>query len=135
MLGAKDGYDLEARVAQITAARDGMTRDQAIDGIVADAVPAFLSDEANVRDLVGKHRTLAEKIRDFIGEFAAEIKRVLARLGKQAGRYGTDALSGDAEALTAIYGINTYDGAQGPEVDDWEEDTDEPGIHSGPFLA
>ncbi|MEA4899339.1 MAG: phage holin, LLH family [Eubacteriales bacterium] len=28
--------------------------------------------------------------------------------------------------------INTYDGTQGPEVDDWEEDTDEPGNPDNP---
>jgi len=80
----------------------GFDRQGAIDEIVADTIPSVLSDEETVRRLVNEHRTLAERIRDFLKKFVDNLKEIIQRVSKR-GRKETVALQNDTDALRQIY--------------------------------
>lgn len=95
------GYDLEARVEALRKRQPELTREGALEEIVADAVPAIWTDAETVERFVSEHRTLAEKIRDFLRELVADIRAALARIAGQ-GRPEIEALSQDADTLRNI---------------------------------
>ena len=112
-LQAQADYDINARIQQYMQANQ-VDEDGAIDEIVADAIPAILSDETNVRDFVSTNRTLATRIRDFFADLVKSIQNTIDRLARYHGRYEIDALRKDAQSLTDIYDMFTsvLEGAQ-----------------------
>ena len=112
-LQAQADYDMDARIQQYMQANQ-VDEDGAIDEIVADAIPAILSDETNVRDFVSTNRTLATRIRDFFADLIKSIQNTIDRLARYHGRYEIDALRKDAQSLTDIYDMFTsvLEGAQ-----------------------
>lgn len=105
-LQAQADYDIDARIQQYMQANQ-VDEDGAIDEIVADAIPAILSDETNVRDFVSTNRTLATRIRDFFADLVKSIQNTIDRLARYHGRYEIDALRKDAQSLTSIQDMFT----------------------------
>lgn len=105
-LQAQADYDINARIQQYMQANQ-VDEDGAIDEIVADAIPAILSDETNVRDFVSTNRTLATRIRDFFADLVKSIQNTIDRLARYHGRYEIDALRKDAQSLTSIQDMFT----------------------------
>lgn len=105
-LQAQADYDMDARIQQYMQANQ-VDEDGAIDEIVADAIPAILSDETNVRDFVSTNRTLATRIRDFFADLVKSIQNTIDRLARYHGRYEIDALRKDAQSLTSIQDMFT----------------------------
>ena len=97
---------MDARIQQYMQANQ-VDEDGAIDEIVADAIPAILSDETNVRDFVSTNRTLATRIRDFFADLVKSIQNTIDRLARYHGRYEIDALRKDAQSLTSIQDMFT----------------------------
>lgn len=76
--------DMVQRVKEITEKyaeagielKDGQPEQE----VIANALPAILTDESVVKELVSADRTLAERIRDFFGEFFASLQETLDKL-------------------------------------------------------
>ena len=112
-------YAVGERIKQYRENRQEISREDAIEEIVAEAVPTFLTDEQAVRAFVQRDRTLAQKVRDFFVNFAKEIRRIAERYMLQvdtesgapydSARYEISALLGKSDALTAI--AETFDRA------------------------
>ena len=83
----------------------GITRSQAIEEIVADAVPVILTDEASVRALVEHDRTLAQRIADFFADFLAKLRDLVSLVGVTRGRDEVIALQADVKAVETIDGL------------------------------
>ena len=102
-----EGGTLEERIASVRAlyAARGqeLSRGEAIEEIVCDAIPVILTDEQTVRELVRTDRTLAERIRDFFEEFYHELTRQLAGVIYGPGnRVEAAALMNDAETVREL---------------------------------
>ena len=102
-----EGGTLEERIASVRAlyAARGqeLSRGEAIEEIVCDAIPVILTDEQTVRELVRTDRTLAERIRDFFEEFYNELMRQLAGVVYGPGnRVEAAALMNDAETVREL---------------------------------
>ena len=105
-----EGGTLEERIASVRAlyAARGqeLSRGEAIEEIVCDAIPVILTDEQTVRELVRTDRTLAERIRDFFEEFYHELTRQLAGVIYGPGnRVEAAALMNDAETVRELAGL------------------------------
>ena len=106
-LAQGEGGTLEERIASVRAlyAARGqeLSRGEAIEEIVCDAIPVILTDEQTVRELVRTDRTLAERIRDFFEEFYNELMRQLAGVVYGPGnRVEAAALMNDAETVREL---------------------------------
>lgn len=102
-----EGGTLEERIASVRAlyAARGqeLSRGEAIEEIVCDAIPVILTDEQTVRELVRTDRTLAERIRDFFEEFYNELTRQLAGVVYGPGnRVEAAALMNDTETVREL---------------------------------
>ena len=103
-LAQGEGGTLEERIASVQAlyAARGqeLSRGEALEELVCDAIPVILTDEQAVRELVRTDRTLAERIRDFFEEFYQELVRQLAGVVYGSGnRAEAAALMNDAETV------------------------------------
>ena len=100
------GQDVDALVQyQIElAARNGIEMDEAgaREEVVANSVPAVLSDKATVRKLVGLDRTIAQQVADFLREFVETLKNIMSSLAKQKSWQQMEALQGDIDTLQEI---------------------------------
>ena len=99
-----EGGTLEERIASVRAlyAARGLelSRGEALEELVCDAIPVILTDEQTVRELVRTDRTLAERIRDFFEEFYNELMRQLAGVVYGPGnRAEAAALMNDTETV------------------------------------
>ena len=105
-LRSSKGFDLEAeigkRLEQYRSAGQEANRADALEEIVAEAVPTVFSDEQSVRYLVKQNRSLAEKLRDFIVEFVGKLKEIVQRYAAGQGREEIKALLGNTDALAEI---------------------------------
>ena len=102
-----EGGTLEERIASVRAlyAARGqeLSRGEALEEIVCDAIPVILTDEQTVRELVRTDRTLAERIRDFFEEFYHELTRQLAGVVYGPGnRVEAAALMNDTETVREL---------------------------------
>lgn len=102
-----EGGTLEERIASVQAlyAARGqeLSRGEALEELVCDAIPVILTDEQAVRELVRTDRTLAERIRDFFEEFYHELTRQLAGVVYGPGnRVEAAALMNDAETVREL---------------------------------
>ena len=102
-----EGGTLEERIASVRAlyAARGqeLSRGEALEELVCDAIPVILTDEQTVRELVRTDRTLAERIRDFFEEFYHELTRQLAGVIYGPGnRVEAAALMNDAETVREL---------------------------------
>lgn len=102
---AEDGFELEdelnRRIGQYEDVQ-AISREEAIDEIVAEAVPAVFTDEDAVRLLAERDRTLVEKVRDRIVEFARMLWEIAQNYTDRMGRTEIAMLSGNREALMDI---------------------------------
>ncbi len=94
-------YDLEARIDALRARQPELTREGAIEEIVADAVTAMWTDAETVKWFVQNHRTLAEKVRDFLAEFIQDVRAAIQRIAGR-GRPEMAALARDVDTLRTI---------------------------------
>ena len=106
-LAQGEGGTLEERIASVQAlyAARGqeLSRGEALEEIVCDAILVILTDEQAVRELVRTDRTLAERIRDFFEEFYNELMRQLAGVVYGPGnRVEAAALMNDAETVREL---------------------------------
>ncbi|MFA7255948.1 MAG: hypothetical protein WC047_00020 [Kiritimatiellales bacterium] len=106
-LAEQQGYDLEARIKELQAiykaqVDQDLTRDEAIDEIVADGCASILTDETTVMELVKKNRTLAQKIADFFKDFYEELRDIVMRISER-GHPESAALAQDVAAVREIY--------------------------------
>ena len=102
-----EGGTLEERIASVRAlyAARGLelSRGEALEELVCDAIPVILTDEQTVRELVRTDRTLAERIRDFFEEFYNELTRQLAGVVYGPGnRVEAAALMNDTETVREL---------------------------------
>lgn len=102
-----EGGTLEERIASVRAlyAARGLelSRGEALEELVCDAIPVILTDEQTVRELVRTDRTLAECIRDFFEEFYNELMRQLAGVVYGPGnRVEAAALMNDTETVREL---------------------------------
>lgn len=102
-----EGGTLEERIASVRAlyAARGLelSRGEALEELVCDAIPVILTDEQTVRELVRTDRTLAERIRDFFEEFYNELMRQLAGVVYGPGnRAEAAALMNDTETVREL---------------------------------
>ena len=92
---------------QYEEANRQLNREDAIEEIVAEAVPTFFGDKEAVRAFVRENRTLAEKIRDFFVEFAKKVREIAERYMVSQDRAEIAELLGNTEALKEI--AQTFD--------------------------
>ena len=102
-----EGGTLEERIASVQALYavrgQELSRGEALEELVCDAIPVILTDEQTVRELVRTDRTLAERIRDFFEEFYHELTRQLAGVIYGPGnRVEAAALMNDAETVREL---------------------------------
>lgn len=102
----KAGTDVKARVREYMD-KMGLDEDVATEEVVAEALPAIWNSEENVRDFVSQNRSLAEKVRDFLGQMVKTIKSQLKRLSQYHGRFELGALENDLEAQQTMYDMLT----------------------------
>ena len=106
-LSQGEGSTLEERIASVQALYEKrgqtLTRDEAIEEIVCDAIPVILSDEQTVLEFVRADRTLAERVYDFFEKFYNELTQQIANLVYgSANKAEYAALSNDAETVREI---------------------------------
>lgn len=111
LTGADARFDLDTaiseRMKQYEKANRQLNREDAIEEIVAEAVPTFFGDKEAVRAFVRENRTLAEKIRDFFVEFANKVREIAERYMVSQDRAEIAELLGNTEALKEI--AQTFD--------------------------
>lgn len=104
----KDGsFDLQAAVAerirQYAEQGQQLSREDALEEIVAEAAPAALTNREAMRAFVKENRSLAEKVRDFFVRFADELREIAAKYGVGNSREEVNAmLRADAQDLVNI---------------------------------
>lgn len=112
-LNETEGYDLQgeiqARMAEYARAGQKLTEAEALEEIVAEAVPTVFTDRQAVRELVNQNRTLAQKIRDFITDFVDTLREIAFNYFDRNNRAEIAALLGETERLTEI--AKTFDAA------------------------
>ena len=106
-LSQGEGSTLEERIASVQALYEKrgqtLTRDEAIEEIVCDAIPVILSDEQTVLEFVSADRTLAQRVYDFFEKFYEELTKQIANLVYgSSNKAEYDALSNDAETVREI---------------------------------
>ena len=102
-------YAVSERMEQYRSSGQNLTEADAIEEIICEAVPTFMTDEKAVRAFVSKNRTLAEKVRDFFVKFAGEIREIAEKYMLRQGRDEIANLMGRSDALTEI--AETFDRA------------------------
>lgn len=104
-------FDLDTaiseRMAQYAKHNRSLTEDDAIEEIVAEAVPTFFGDKEAVRAFAKENRTLAEKIRDFFVEFANKVREIAERYMVSQDRAEIAEILDKTEALKEI--AQTFD--------------------------
>lgn len=71
--------------------------------MLANTVPALLSDETNLRRLMQEDRSLFERIADYIQRFLEDVRQAIATMAGRGGDWQQmDALKGDAQAMQEI---------------------------------
>lgn len=104
----KDGsFDLQAavaeRISQYAEQGQQLSREDALEEIVAEAAPAALTNREAMRAFVKENRSLAEKVRDFFVRFADELREIAAKYGVGNSREEVNAmLRADARDLVDI---------------------------------
>lgn len=106
-LSQGEGSTLEERIASVQALYEKrgqtLSREEAIEQIVCDAIPVILSDEQTVLEFVRADRTLAQRVYDFFEKFYNELTQQLANLVYgSANKAEYAALSNDAETVREI---------------------------------
>ena len=106
-LSQGEGSTLEERIASVQTLYEKrgqtLSREEAIEEIVCDAIPVILSDEQTVLEFVRADRTLAERVYDFFEKFYEELTKQLANLVYgSANRAEYAALSNDAQTVREI---------------------------------
>lgn len=88
-LKAPDGFEKEInkRIKSYKEVGQNLTREQAIDEILADSAERFLTDPEFARELANKNKSLAEKLVDFLTDFIAKVK-ALIQDGSELTNYG-----------------------------------------------
>ena len=88
---------------QYAARGKELSQEDALDEIIADAIPVILSDRSTVQDFVRMDRTLAERIRDFFDDFYTNLQNTINNLVYGNGqKLEYAALSKDRDAVKAI---------------------------------
>lgn len=81
-LMAKDGTTLddliEKQMSNYENTGRQISREEAMDEIVANASEMFLTDESAVQQMVKENRSIGEKVLDFFKEFISNLKKMLA---------------------------------------------------------
>jgi len=97
-------FDLETAIKERMKEYAGKnpTREEAIEEIVAEAVPTFFSDRAAATEFANRNPTLAEKIRDFFYDFVKKIREIAERYMQSQNRDEIANLLNKTEALTEI---------------------------------
>ena len=97
-------FDLETAIRERMKEYAGksLTREEAIEEIVAEAVPTFFSDRAAATEFANRNPTLAEKIRDFFYDFVNKVREIAERYMQSQNRDEIANLLGKTEALTEI---------------------------------
>lgn len=97
-------WSVNQRIEAYAAHGQTLTREQAIEEIVAEAAPTFLTDRDAVEAFVRRDRTTAEKVRDFFVNFAKEIREIAERYMQRDGNERDEIanLIGKSEALKEI---------------------------------
>ena len=88
-LKAPDGFEKEIskRIKSYKEVGQTLTREQAIDEILADSAERFLTDPEFARELANKNKSLAEKLVDFLTDFIAKVKALIQE-GSKLTNYG-----------------------------------------------
>lgn len=106
LTAADSMFDLEyavgERMRQYAASGQSLTREDAVEEIVCEAVPTIFTDGESVKEFVRTNRTLAEKIRDFFVQFAEEIREIAERYMANEDRDEIANLLGKRDALKEI---------------------------------
>ena len=68
---------IEKRIAEYESEGITLTKEQAMDELVANATELFMTDEAAIEKLCKENRTLAEKILDFVRSLITKIKTMM----------------------------------------------------------
>lgn len=98
---------LEGRINELV--NKGFTREAALEEIVADSIPAVLTDQKTVEKLVRQNRPVAERIRDFLYQFWRSIKTTMDKLTGMHGRKEIAALRDNEKGVRKLY--NEFDKA------------------------
>ena len=106
-LSQGEGSTLEERIASVQTLYEKrgqtLSREEAIEEIVCDAIPVILSDEQTVLEFVRADRTLAERVYDFFEKFYNELTQQLANfVYGPANKAEYAALSNDAQTVREI---------------------------------
>lgn len=98
-----DGYDLEEAIQERIAEYGGeITREMALEEIVAEAVPAVMTDESAARELVKNDAGLIARVRDLLIDFVEKLKEFAANYSWDANRPEIDAVRSSTDALMDI---------------------------------
>lgn len=72
----EQGQNIEQLAKEkIARSQNEMSHEKAVDEIIADGCEMMLKDSKAVNEIAKKHRSLAKKIKQFIGEFIEKIKK------------------------------------------------------------
>ena len=93
--------EIDKRIEEYAGMQE-LTREQALEEIIAEAAPTVFTSEEAVRRLVGEDRSLAQKIRDFFVDFARTLQTIAQRYVDRNQRVEIAALDGNIEALMEI---------------------------------
>lgn len=85
-----EGVDLETLINRQMAKNKGLTRDEAMDEVIADACEMMLKDSAVLEDLARQDMSLAEKIVNFLRDLMRRLQKAFE---------GVDAKSAEAKAI------------------------------------
>ncbi len=133
-LSETDGVDLEKLVKSYQAgyeqAGQTLSREQAVEEIVADATERFLNDPEYIDRIVTENRSLGRKILDFINDVIDALKRLIST--EPSGTKAARALESDLDHLEEcrefwMQGLEEAGEryASGMELEETSEDTDE----------
>ncbi len=95
------GEDVEALIQQ-QIEQQGYDESSAREEVVANSVPAILTDEATVQRIVKTDRTLGERIAEFFKGFAQNLRNIFKSLAKRPGWTQMDAISKQADSMERI---------------------------------
>ena len=84
--------------------RHGYNREDAMEEVICNAVPAILQDETNLFKLYKGNRTLFERVMNWVKNLVDDVKRVGEALSKRSPSWKQmDALAKDRKSLQTIY--------------------------------
>lgn len=93
---------VQDRINEYAERGQTLTEEQAMEEIIAEAVPQVFTDENATAELVKRDASLIQKIRDRIIKFVNEIREIAASYWQRTGRDESIALLNDTEALMEI---------------------------------